>query len=291
MTASPWVILKFGGTSVSTLQCWQTIADITKQRLEAGYRPFLVCSAIEKVSRSLDALLRAAKRGEGSAPFKAIRTRHLALAAALDIDGAQILMDDFTDLEQIVLGISLTHDVSPALKARVLAKGELMLTKLGAAYLHEQGLNVAWRDARKILRAVEEPRMVPHKRYLSARCHFERDAELQAELNGSSANVVLTQGFIAGGRVDRTVVIGWGGSDTSAAYFASKLEAKRLEIWSDVPGLFAADPNRIPSARLLKRLDYDEAQELASTGAEVLHPRCIDPVSYTHLTLPTKRIV
>ncbi len=75
-----------------------------------------------------------------------------------------------------------------------------------------------------------------------------------------------------------TVLLGRGGSDTSASYFAAKLQARRLEIWTDVPGMFSANPRSVPTARLLRALEYDEAQEIASSGAKVLHPRCIMPV-------------
>jgi diaminopimelate decarboxylase/aspartate kinase len=81
------------------------------------------------------------------------------------------------------------------------------------------------------------------------------------------------------------VLLGRGGSDTSAAYFAAKLEAERLEVWTDVPGMFTANPRDIPSARLLRLLDYDEAQELATMGAKVLHPRCIDPLRASQIPL------
>jgi diaminopimelate decarboxylase/aspartate kinase len=74
------------------------------------------------------------------------------------------------------------------------------------------------------------------------------------------------------------VLLGRGGSDTSGAYFAAKLAAARLEIWTDVPGMFSANPKGTPNARLLRQLHYDEAQEIASSGAKVLHPRCILPV-------------
>ena len=90
--------------------------------------------------------------------------------------------------------------------------------------------------------------------------------------------VVLTQGFIAANAAGDTVLLGRGGSDTSAAYFAAKLGAARLEIWTDVPGLFSANPRAVPTARLLRELHYDEAQEIASNGAKVLHPRCVLPV-------------
>ena len=74
------------------------------------------------------------------------------------------------------------------------------------------------------------------------------------------------------------MLLGRGGSDTSASYFAAKLQARRLEIWTDVPGMFSANPRSVPTARLLRALEYDEAQEIASSGAKVLHPRCIMPV-------------
>jgi diaminopimelate decarboxylase/aspartate kinase len=99
---------------------------------------------------------------------------------------------------------------------------------------------------------------------------------MEAKL-ADQGGVVLTQGFIARNTSGETVLLGRGGSDTSAAYFAARLGARRLEIWTDVPGMFTADPRVVPAARLLVALHYDEAQELASAGSSVLHPRCISP--------------
>ncbi len=266
--------MKFGGSSVSTVERWQTIARVARRRMDEGLRPFVVCSAISRISRMLEKLLVEALHGTADPVLAEIRQRHLDLAAALGLDGEALLKTYFDELERLALGVSLTREVSPPLKARVLATGELMLTTLGAAYLNAQGLSTQWRDARAMLLAIEQPRMIAHQRYLAAVCHHDPDPDLQADL----ADVVLTQGFIAGNKAGQTVLVGWGGSDTSAAYFAAKLQAQRLEIWTDVPGMFTANPHQIPSARLLQQLDYDEAQELASTGAEVLHPRCLDPV-------------
>ncbi|MGH8026141.1 MAG: bifunctional aspartate kinase/diaminopimelate decarboxylase, partial [Pseudoxanthomonas sp.] len=91
------------------------------------------------------------------------------------------------------------------------------------------------------------------------------------------ARMLLTQGFIARHRDGDTAILGRGGSDTSAAYFGALLGAQRVEIWTDVPGMFSANPREVPDARLLTRLDYAEAQEIATTGAKVLHPRSIKP--------------
>ncbi|MGH8213938.1 MAG: bifunctional aspartate kinase/diaminopimelate decarboxylase, partial [Rhodanobacteraceae bacterium] len=80
-------------------------------------------------------------------------------------------------------------------------------------------------------------------------------------------------------------LLGRGGSDTSAAYFGALLRAARVEIWTDVAGMFSADPRQVPNARLLQRLDYEEAQEIATTGAKVLHPRCLSPVRRARVPL------
>src|SRR6202034_4128491 len=120
--------------------------------------------------------------------------------------------------------------------------------------------------------------------FLSATCDFAPDAPLRARLE-ARPGVIVTQGFIAGDAAGDTVLLGRGGSDTSAAYLAAKLSARRLEIWTDVPGMFSANPRHIPQARLLRSLHYDEAQEIASSGAKVLHPRCILPAKTQHIPI------
>ncbi|HMA10398.1 MAG TPA: aspartate kinase, partial [Steroidobacteraceae bacterium] len=120
--------------------------------------------------------------------------------------------------------------------------------------------------------------------YLSSTCDFSADPALADRLAALSP-VVITQGFIASDAKGDTVLLGRGGSDTSGAYFAAKLSARRLEIWTDVPGMFSANPRNTPSARLLRELHYDEAQEIASSGAKVLHPRCVLPVRVHRIPL------
>jgi diaminopimelate decarboxylase/aspartate kinase len=132
-------------------------------------------------------------------------------------------------------------------------------------------------DARHALRAERRHGANLQAGLLSATCDFAPDVHLQAQWRAFD-QVVITQGFIAANDAGDTVLLGRGGSDTSASYFAAKLAAARLEIWTDVPGMFSANPRVIPTARLLRALHYDEAQEIASNGAKVLHPRCVLPV-------------
>ena len=278
MPSTPWIVAKFGGTSVSTRSRWDTIASITRRHCEDGRHPLLVCSALQGVSDKLEALLDAAESGTSPADLlDAVKDRHRSLARDLDVDVHDALSGSFERLDTLVRQIEKTGAVSPRLRAAVMGMGELLSTRLGAAYLSDGGLSTRWLDAREYLRAEDDPQLSPKRRYLSATCTFYPDAVLQSHLDDDPHDVHLTQGFIASNALGETVLLGRGGSDTSAAYFAAKLEAEQLEVWTDVPGMFSANPREIPSARHLKQLAYDEAQELATMGAKVLHPRALDP--------------
>jgi diaminopimelate decarboxylase/aspartate kinase len=277
----PWVVCKFGGTSVSSRARWETIAEVVRTHRADGRHPFLVCSALQGISDQLEALchqLSGAEHGDPASTLETIRDRHRALAQELGVDTDEALADGFERLNRRADEIRETDGPSPAQQAAVLASGELLSTRLGVAYLSAQGLPVEWLDAREFLRAQDDPHVPPSRQYLAATCTSHPDSVLQAHLADDPDTVYLTQGFIASNALGETVLLGRGGSDTSAAHFAAKLEAERLEIWTDVPGLFTANPREVTSARLLRRLGYDEAQELATMGGRVLHPRCLDPV-------------
>jgi diaminopimelate decarboxylase/aspartate kinase len=281
---SRWVVLKFGGTSVSTAANWERIATQVQARLAAGDRVLVVHSALSGVSNRLEDLLAAALHDQHDAIIEEIITRHRALASALGLGAAAMLDPYFQALRQLTAGIELIGEVSARVHARVMACGELLATTLGAAYLNAQGIETAWTDARELLTSLDDPASHERARFLSASCDFAADPELVHRLD-AMAGVVLTQGFIARSHDGDTVLLGRGGSDTSAAYLAARLSARRLEIWTDVPGMFSANPRAVPSARLLRSLHYFEAQEISSMGSKVLHPRCIPPVRRSGIPL------
>ena len=272
-----WVVLKFGGTSVSTAANWQRIAQIVRQRSLDGTHVLIVHSALSGITDRLERLLEGALAGAHTPILDDIENRHRVLAADLGVAVGDTVQRHFDDLRQLAAGVALVREVSARTRARVMSTGELMATELGAAYLRAQGLDVRWADARRLLRADEREGASAKARALSATCEFAPDDGLARELAAAS-RIAITQGFIASDGEGHTVLLGRGGSDTSAAYFAAKLRAQRLEIWTDVPGMFSANPRMTPAARLLKALHYDEAQEIATSGAKVLHPRCILPV-------------
>lgn len=274
---SPWVVLKFGGSSVSSVDNWKNIAAVLHDRIAQGLRPVVVHSALSGITDLLEQLLARAHEDAWQPVMDQIEQRHRDLARELGVQPSELLEEQFRRLRQIAAGIALVGEVSERLRARVMAQGELMSTQLGAAFLASQGLKVEWVDARKVLKAEQRRNATTRASWLSATCNFQPDRELQQRWS-TDGMVWITQGFIASDERGDTVLLGRGGSDTSASYFAGKLQARRLEIWSDVPGMFSANPRSVPTARLLRALEYDEAQEIASSGAKVLHPRCIMPV-------------
>ncbi len=279
MSADPkWVILKFGGTSVASAARWQTIADQARARVAEGLRPVLVCSALAAVSDQLAALPDAALNGDHAPVLDDLRARHEALATALGMALPEEAARLLHLLGRIADGVHLVGEVGPRVRARILSAGELLSTRLGATWLASQGLRVSWQDARELLTAAPSEDLPEARQFLDATCATGPDDAVQARFAALEADVVITQGFIASHAEGGTVVLGRGGSDTSAALFASRLSALCCEIWTDVPGMFTANPRQVPSARLLTALDYAEAQEIATTGAKVLHPRCIPPV-------------
>src|SRR5450631_939192 len=272
-----WVVLKFGGSSVSSAANWRNIAGVLRERIAANCRPVVVHSAMSGVTDRLEALLSAAIAGGHVAVLEQIERGHRDLAGKLGIV-PDSRFDGFIDeLKRLADAIAETRELGDRIRARVMAMGELLATSLGATFLSAQGIAVAWVDARHYLRAAQRHGTNEKSGLLSATCDFTPDARLQAEWRALD-RVVITQGFIAANDDGDTVLLGRGGSDTSGSYFAAKLAAVRLEIWTDVPGLFSANPRVVANARLLRALHYDEAQEIASNGAKILHPRCLLPV-------------
>jgi diaminopimelate decarboxylase/aspartate kinase len=266
----PWVVMKYGGSSVAAADCWATIVEQAQERLTAGRRVLVVVSALAGVTDLLTRLADGPGTTDRSAIAEELAGRHAALSRALGIQPGPQYQSHWKQLEDLIAAAD--SPFADPQRAELLAHGELLSSSLGLQALSAAGLDVHWQDARELLRTTA----ATAGNYLAARCGEEEDPALARRL-AAAGSLHITQGFIAADAVGRTCLLGRGGSDTSAAYFAARLGAERLEIWTDVPGIFSADPRAVPEARLLRRLSYSEAQELASMGAKVLHPPSIQP--------------
>lgn len=280
------IITKFGGTSVSSRETWDCILEITQRHLKAGVQPVIVCSALTQASNKLEKLAETARLNEHHSLLAELIDEHQTLANALEVS-AELIQNEIELLKQWLTGISLLNEAPAKTRAQIMSLGELMMTRLGNAFLQNKGLNCLWFDARKAL--VASPIANGHDaNYLAARCEGLPNKKLSSQFAESGHQVIITQGFIASNPAGETVLLGRGGSDTSAALFASMLNASCCEIWTDVPGIYTANPHQLPQARLLKQLNYYEAQEIASMGAKVLHPPCIPPVRKANIPMVVK---
>ncbi len=283
-TDAPWAVIKFGGTSVSALPRWRTIRDIAAQRRAAGMRVLVVVSALSGVTDQLKAAgSRDAATNARIVAGEALIARHDAMLQELGIADSTLLDAGVARLRAL-LEDPRSKEATFAWQADLLAVGEWFSSTLGAAFFNAGGLQSSWLDARDHLCSEAMPNQGGWGAYLSAWTPTRADATLASELS-ARGEVFITQGFVARNPGGETVVLGRGGSDTSAACFGALLKAAMVEIWTDVPGMFSADPRRVPDARLLKRLDYEEAQEIATTGAKVLHPRALNPVREARVPL------
>jgi diaminopimelate decarboxylase/aspartate kinase len=272
--STQWVVLKYGGTSVAGRSQWEAIAVRLRSHLSQGNRVLLVCSAVTGVTNALADL---ANDPGSELKLAAVLARHRKLAAGLGVPDADWIGPAESALRKVAC--ALVAGTGFEAQAELLAMGEWLSTRIGACFLQRE-LPVSWLDAREILQVRDEPELSPARQWLSASCEPGLDQGLLQRLEPLSP-VVITQGYVASTRDGRTALLGRGGSDTSAALLAGRLGCSQVEIWTDVPGLFSADPRLVPQARLLAELGYDEALEMAASGAKVVHPRCISAAAAT----------
>ena len=271
--------MKFGGTSVQDAAAMEKVTGIVRGRL--AERPLVAVSAMAKVTRTLCGIAEAAVRkeaGQAEELLTSLMDRHRAVAEELLSDDAERFMQTVLQLESV--GDDLAACVEEVLEAgrlsdcdnaRILSCGELMSSILVSAAMNAAGIGCVWLDAREL--------MTTDENFLSARPDMEATAEkVRAAVAAEpDAQVLLTQGFIARTAGGDPSVLGFEGSDYSAAIFGACLGASRVEIWTDVDGIRTADPRLVDGTGRIPRLSYEEAAEMAYLGARVLHPLTIGP--------------
>ncbi|HEX5756409.1 MAG TPA: bifunctional aspartate kinase/diaminopimelate decarboxylase, partial [Arenimonas sp.] len=231
---TPWIVLKFGGTSVSRRSRWDTIGQLMRRTAEAEQaRVLVVVSALSGVTNALQAMCDGPREPATlSAAAEALVQKHVEFCVELGLDAA-LLDSRFAELRRLAADPRAAA-AALAWQAELLAQGELLSSTLGVAYLRAHGFDVAWLDARDWLQAKALPNQNAWSQRLSVSCDYAADAGLRARF-AELPPLLITQGFIARADDGGTAILGRGGSDTSAAYFGALLGAKRVEIWTDVP--------------------------------------------------------
>ena len=276
-TGEDLVVLKFGGTSVEDADAIRRLIEIVRTRLHA--QPVLVISALARVTDRLQEAGEAAASGHlGSALAMArgLYIRHELLAAELlsnDSDKlGHDLQTEFRALDSLLSDIASCRRLSPAAHDRLLGFGECLSSKLVNAALRDAGIGAAHIDARScIVTDARHEQATPVWSLTSERLQQAVEPLLRL------GQVLVMGGFIGATTEGVPTTLGRGGSDFSAAIVGAALHASRVEIWTDVDGIMTTDPKLCPDAKVIRKMSFDEAAELAHFGAKVLHPATLAP--------------
>jgi aspartate kinase len=272
--------MKFGGTSVADPAAInRLIAIVRQQQAKTKSAPLVVVSALSGVTDALIAIAQLAEDGASertAAGVQALLERHLAVATAVTSESrARLLADvrrEIEELNGLVHALSVLREVSPRSRDAVHAVGELVSSRIVAAAFADHGIASSWVDARTVLITDAEHNAAAPDMMETCDRARERIAPLLAE-----GRVVVLGGFIGATANGVTSTLGRGGSDYSAAIFGACLGVDEIQIWTDVDGMLTADPRIVPQPRLVPKLSFAEASELAYFGAKVLHPSTILP--------------
>jgi len=269
------IICKFGGTSVADGPAITRLIDIVRARVPE--RPVIVVSALARVTDTLLNLARRAgmaDQAELEAGVSTLLERHEQVAR--DVPGGAVALDaisaDAATLRQ-ELGCVRRRMATAAELDAIAGRGELWSSRLVAAALAGAGLDAAWVDIRPVMATDDRfTRATPYVQVLNTRARESLRPLIDA------GRIPVTQGFIGATATGVPTTLGRGGSDFTAALLGAALEADRVEIWTDVNGLMTADPRIVPTARTLPAASYEEAAELATFGARILHPATALPL-------------
>jgi aspartate kinase len=273
----PPTIMKFGGTSVEDSSAFRRVAEIVRAAVVA--QPVIVVSAIGGFTNSLLTGVNRAIEGDARGAARALETdleRHLAIANELLKEEARAAFvstvgDARSKIRQLHKIIAAHPVTSPPLQDEIIAYGEQLSSQLLAAVLRQTGLRARHVDARLCVKTDEV--------YGNATPKPETVTATQTQLSPllHASQIPVLGGFI--GSTDRgvTTTLGRGGSDYTAALIGAALDAREIQIWTDVSGVLTADPRVVPQAQTIPVLSYQEAAELAYFGAKVLHPKTIQP--------------
>jgi aspartokinase/homoserine dehydrogenase 1 len=275
---SQWSFHKFGGSSLADAACFRRVADIIEKvpRRRLG----VVVSAMRGTTDALLSLVTLAERADRSFTERlaAIGARHAQAAREL-LAGQRLAAfletweREARQVEDLLATVAEARSASEEVRDVVAGFGEIWSARLLSSYLAERlgaGRAGTWIDARRVV-TVRQTELGPAVLWPETRRHW-REA-LPEEFDG----IAVITGFIATDEHGVQTTLGRNGSDFSASIFAALAGADELCIWTDVDGVMSADPNRVPEARIIESLTYNEAMELAYFGAKVIHPQTLGP--------------
>ncbi|MFT4062192.1 MAG: bifunctional aspartate kinase/homoserine dehydrogenase I [Edaphocola sp.] len=278
-------VLKFGGTSVGSIQSLKNVFDIVASTYKPDSPLLVVCSAFAGVTNTLVAIAhKALKKKEFSIDLKQVEDRHYEIIAGLlpRTEQNPLLMmvkGAFNEIEEILTSIGHLGELSDRTKDRLLSYGEQLSCNIVNAYFRAGQLKSDYIDARELI--------VTNDRHGNAAVLFDKTNERLYKWRLANRIYVVT-GFIASCENGDTATLGRGGSDYTASIIAAGLGAEEVQIWTDVDGFMTADPRMVATAFSLPELSYQEAMEMSYFGAKVIYPPTMIPAIESHIPILIK---
>ena len=281
-----WTVHKFGGTSLANADRYRAASEIVLSQ-RSNERVAVVVSAMSGVTNALIEAVNLSATHDDSylQKLESLEQRHLDAIAGLQLQDpqasalAEIIVSDFSAIKEVLRGVWITRIASERIIEFVSGHGELWSAQLLHAYLESRGHRSRWLDARKTL-VVE-----PNTNTVTVDWEISKQ-KLQAwQADGPETDFLVITGFIASTHDGVATTLKRNGSDLSASIFGALLNANAVTIWTDVDGVFSADPRRVPDAVVIPELSYQEAAELAYFGAKVIHPSTMSPAIKNDITV------
>jgi aspartokinase/homoserine dehydrogenase 1 len=267
-------ILKFGGKSLANGKGIKTAVQIIKEKAVKRENIAVVLSArgnaTDELLEMLEKAIRKESYHEQLTAFKAYQSQ---------IDRSLDFSKEFTTLENLFQGVSLLGDYSEKIKDQVVSQGEIIAAKLVTNLLKKEGVNANYTDARNLIKTDNSFGNARPLEFVSRQNvinHFKSH-------NGTTVNIVT--GFIASNEHNETTTLGRNGSNYTAALLANFLDAEELQNYTHVDGIFTANPELVNDARKISELSFNEANELATFGANILHAKTMVPLIEKNIPL------
>lgn len=269
-------VLKFGGSSVGTPDALTNAIEIITSSQKED-RLVVVVSAFRGVTDQLLHVAELASEGDQSYTeiLHEIETRHYqTIKKVLPAKGQSDVITEFkitfNELEDVLQGVSLIHELTPKTLDFIVGFGERFSALVLAACLNQKGIVARFTDTRPLIKT--------DNNYGSARVLVAQTYQnINSYMDHHDENVIVATGFIASTEKNESTTLGRGGSDYTASIFGSALSAEAIEIWTDVDGLMTADPRKVKRAFSVENASYEEAMELSHFGARVIYPPTIQP--------------
>lgn len=268
-------VLKFGGTSVGTAANINSVIDILKSYAEKD-QVICIVSAVGGITDKLLNVGSLAQTGDDSYndAFQTIKIIHTSLFAELNPnvkDGfSTYLEEQLTHLKKLLDGIYLINELSPKTSDKLVSFGELLSSYIIAQTMVNRGIDAVRKNTQDLI--------ITNSAYTKAEVRYDATNKNIRDYFKTSQSIAVLPGFVSKSEEGEFTTLGRGGSDFTAAIIAAALKVEQLEIWTDVSGMFTANPKLVKQAYPIERLSYQEAMELSHFGAKVLYPPTVQPV-------------